>query len=442
MATVTYIPEKTQNMTAMGKVMRYCARQDKTAYELDGRQIQLISGKDCCAETAYREFMATKQQYGKANGMFFYQYVQSFSPAEKITPQKVHEIGCQMAEYWKGHEVLIATHTDAEHIHTHFIINSVSHETGKKLQMGRGSIHDVRKFSDEICRQHNLSIVQPKQKSGLRSREYRAAVKGESWKFKLMNAIDTAMTKSQTKAEFIRNMEKMGYSVKWIDQHKYITYTTPDGQKCRDNKLHDDKYLKERMTEVYEYRATQSKEPSGIDRQISSRSAAVRHTAGSVTKPDRIINNNHRVPNSHDGADQQSADMGRYQKQVRNSAEQNQQQSDRSITKRLKKFRSDNSEPNQQTGFYDWENGREQAETAGANITGKGRDRLEDTPEMDSSGSGVAASVLGASLALANLISQPEEPEEKKYVPKAEPRRKHKQKNKITQSRDDWEMEM
>lgn len=307
MATITYIPEKTQSKTAMGKVMRYCARKDKTACEQDGRNFQLISGKDCCGETAYKEFMATKQQYGKAHGMFFYQYVQSFSPDENITPQMAHEIGCKFAEYFEGHEVLITTHTDAAHIHTHLVINSVNHENGKKLQMARGSIHKLRDFSDEICRSHNLSIVKPKEQGlkNIRTREYRAALKGESWKFKLINAVDAAMKQSRTKAEFIANVQKMGYGVNWSNSRKHITYTTPDGNKCRDNKMHDDKYLKHNMEVYYEYRAIKGFESAGkSDRGLQHKDTNVRYPAGNVGKSanyavgDRTGNGSHATGNS------------------------------------------------------------------------------------------------------------------------------------------------
>lgn len=86
---------------------------------------------------------------------------------------------------------------------------------------------------------------------------YRAALRGDSWKLQLINCIDRAMATSRSKQEFIKQMRKMGYEVKWQDSQKYITYTTPQGQKCRDNKLHDDKYLKVRMEEFYEPRQTQ-----------------------------------------------------------------------------------------------------------------------------------------------------------------------------------------
>lgn len=212
--------------------------------------------------------------------MFFYQYVQSFSPKENITPQKAHEIGLRFAEYFKGHEVLVATHTDAEHIHTHLIINSVNFQNGKKLQMARGSIHKLRKFSDNICREYELSVIQPK-KQGLKnmhSREYRAALKGESWKFKLINAVDSAMEHSRSKAEFIRQMQKLGYSVKWQDSRKHITYTTPEGKKCRDNKMHDVKYLKENMEVFYEHRTLEGFEQAGKPhRAVSNTTADVRN---------------------------------------------------------------------------------------------------------------------------------------------------------------------
>ena len=42
-------------------------------------------------------------------------------------------------------------------------------------------------------------------------------------------------------------MASEGYAVRWESTRKYITYTTPDGLKCRDNKLHEEKYCKEAM---------------------------------------------------------------------------------------------------------------------------------------------------------------------------------------------------
>lgn len=258
MATVTYIRESKQSISAMKDGIDYCF-QDKKVYDEISNQ-RLVSGINCDGENAFKEFMATKKSYGKTDGMNFYQYVQSFSPEENITPQQAHEIAIEFAEKaWTGYEVLVATHCDAQHIHSHFVINSVSFENGKKLRQNPNTLKSLRALSDEICRQHNLSTLEPYSKDGMKisTREYRTAVKGQSWKFKLMNDIDKAMNISGGKEDFINAMSIMGYSVTWTDDRKYITYQCPNKMKCRDIKLHNDKYLKGSMKNEFRYRQEQ-----------------------------------------------------------------------------------------------------------------------------------------------------------------------------------------
>ena len=89
------------------------------------------------------------------------------------------------------------------------------------------------------------------------TREYRTAVKGQSWKFKLMDDIDKAMNISGSKEDFINAMSIMGYFVTWTDGRKYITYQCPNKMKCRDIKLHNDKYLKGSMENEFRYRQEQ-----------------------------------------------------------------------------------------------------------------------------------------------------------------------------------------
>jgi hypothetical protein len=234
-------------------------------------------------------------------------------------PQTIHEIGCKMAEYFKGHEVFVATHVDSGHKHNHLIINSVNMDTGKKIQLGPGSIYDIRKFSDEICREYGLSIVEPQSQGNksINTREYRSAVKGKSWKFALMNAIDMAIEVSPTKANFIVNMRNMGYQVNWQESHKYITYTTPDGMKCRDKRLHDEKYLKVNMEEYYaKHRQTQGTEQTrkpitGIQHEVKS----VRDT---TTAFGRFAENAVGYSNgtgSHAGAYSEAPDLEQYRGQ-------------------------------------------------------------------------------------------------------------------------------
>lgn len=266
MATVMYIPEHRQNRFAMRAVINYCMQEYKTFDNKSKRQ--LISGINCDGANAFQEFMATKKIYGKDNGFFFYHYAQSFSPKEKITPEQAHEIALEFAEKaWSGHEVLVVTHCDREHIHSHFVINSVGFESGKKLRQSPSTLKQLRKLSDEICIAHGFSVLQPYQggKNSMSSREYRARMKGESWKQKLAHDIDKAMSYSGSKDEFIRNMSILGYHMTWTDMRKNITFHCPNGKKCCDDKLHNNKYLKENIKRELQQREFPDgeKQPTG-----------------------------------------------------------------------------------------------------------------------------------------------------------------------------------
>nr|WP_316619834.1 relaxase/mobilization nuclease domain-containing protein [uncultured Ruminococcus sp.] len=248
MATVIFIKEGRQNRSAMRAVINYCQQEYKTFDSKSKRR--LVSGVNCDGENAFREFMATKKIHGKDNGVFFYHYAQSFSPTEKITPEQAHEIALEFAEKaWPGHEVLVATHCDKEHIHSHFVINSVGFESGMKLRQLPSTLKKLRKISDEICIAHGLSVLQPYEGGGrsVSSREYRARLRGNSWKQRLANDIDKAMEYSGSKDEFIRSMSILGYHMTWTDERKYLTFHCPNGKSCRDIRLHDDKYLKENL---------------------------------------------------------------------------------------------------------------------------------------------------------------------------------------------------
>ena len=255
MATVTYIKETKQHVSAMKAVMRYCQREDKTTDPKTG--IRYVTGLNCNGTNSFAEFLATKTAYNKLDGINFYQYVQSFSPKEKVTYEQAHQIGLEFAaKAWPGHEVQVTTHCDAQHVHTHFVINSVSFETGMKLRQTPTTLRQLRQVSDEICMEHKLSVLPTYKRGGrkMSNREYRAARKGQSWKFRLMYNIGEAMKVSTNREDFIWQMKRRGYEIWWSDERKYITYTCPNGMKCRCNKLHDEKYLKVRLEDEFEKR--------------------------------------------------------------------------------------------------------------------------------------------------------------------------------------------
>jgi hypothetical protein len=179
-AIVEFINNKNQCRAGLASIISYCKRDTKTVQD----DVKFVTGINCVANSAYNEMMNTKMQYDKTDGRMFYHLVQSFSPNEKITPQLAHQIAIELANYFKGYEVLVATHIDKEHIHSHFVINSVNADTGKKYHPDNNEIQRIRDVSDEICLKYGLSVCKPKeynkQIKGLTSKEYRVAVKGES----------------------------------------------------------------------------------------------------------------------------------------------------------------------------------------------------------------------------------------------------------------------
>ena len=237
----------------MKSVMRYVSKLSKTLW--DGQQ--LVSGIDCQPETAFDEFLSTKLLHHKDGGVMFYHMVQSFPKGADIDPRAAHEAARKLAGYFEGCEVLVCTHTDREHIHSHCIINSVNFETGKKVHIADKQIQELRVRNDQICEELRLPKFQrdeQKRSCGMSNAEYYTASKGESWKFELMRVIDECMRCAGNREEFLVLLRSEGYNATWTDGRKNITYTTPDGRTCRDSKLHIEKYLKENMEAEFGYR--------------------------------------------------------------------------------------------------------------------------------------------------------------------------------------------
>lgn len=230
--------------------------------------VNLISGKDCMAESCLEEMLYTKNLYHKNSGRQYIHIIQSFDPKDNLSAEQVHNVGIKLANTFNGFQVLIATHIDKNHLHNHLVINSVSFENRYKIQMSKKDLQYIKDYSDKLCLEIGASVIPKKEKTNyIKRNEYRVAKQGKSWKFKLMNAIDLSLAESNIKEEFIKNMNKLGYQVNWTDTRKYIAYTTPEGYKCRDNKLYDEKYSKGAMEN--EFRRIE-KEQSNSTRKSSS----------------------------------------------------------------------------------------------------------------------------------------------------------------------------
>ena len=284
MAIVHFVNYKrgTQSRAAMRGVMLYVMQEKKTTWE----GAPLVSGINCQPQSAYDDFLNTKLLYHKDGGVMFYHMVQSFPKGAAVDPRQAHEAARRLAEYFEGCEVLICTHVDREHVHSHCVINSVNFETGKKLHMAKEQIQELMRRNDAICQEMGLPVFDAptQQACGMSGAEYHMALKGQSWKLRLMNTIDECMKYAADKDAFVSLMESEGYAVCWESTRKYITYTTPDGLKCRDSKLHEEKYCKEAMEHEFRIRAELVKRKfhraAKIDGGIETVEPAEQRTAG------------------------------------------------------------------------------------------------------------------------------------------------------------------
>src|SRR5699024_2626065 len=112
----------------------------------------LVSGVRCSSHFAVQEFRATRAAHHKKSPVWFYHYTHSFSPKEPITGPQAHQLAKEFAEQaWPESQVLVATHVDAHHIHSHFLVNAVCYESGKMLRQGPRTLEHLRDLSDHLC---------------------------------------------------------------------------------------------------------------------------------------------------------------------------------------------------------------------------------------------------------------------------------------------------
>ena len=115
---------------------------------------------NCDPGREYREMMKTKLETGRLDKRQCYHIIQSFKPGE-ITPELALEIAKAFAqEHLDGFEVVIGTHVDRHHIHSHIVFNSVNADTGEKYHSTQQSYYQqIRAISDRLCREHGLSVI-------------------------------------------------------------------------------------------------------------------------------------------------------------------------------------------------------------------------------------------------------------------------------------------
>ena len=149
---------------AVTKILARNAHLDQAIqYVLNGEKTEgrvLTAHQNCDPGHEYQQMMDTKRELGKTGGRQCYHIIQSFKPGE-ITPELALELAKGFAaEYLPGYEVVIGTHTDRGHVHSHILFNSVNAQTGEKYHVStREYYRQIRAISDRLCREHGLSVI-------------------------------------------------------------------------------------------------------------------------------------------------------------------------------------------------------------------------------------------------------------------------------------------
>ena len=201
--------------TRLDNSIRYVMNAKKTIDASTGAV--LIGGINCFPNTAYLDMMQTKRRWDKANRRIQgYHVIHSFAPGE-VTPEKAQEIGMELARRLVGDrfEAVVSTHTDHNHVHCHIVFNSVSCMDGKMYRDNfKAYFGDIRGISNEISRENNLSVIEPKSK-GKHYAEWNAEQSGKPTVRGLIRQnIDAALIESFTLQSFYEALQKRGYTIK------------------------------------------------------------------------------------------------------------------------------------------------------------------------------------------------------------------------------------
>lgn len=202
---------KKKNEQNLMQAINYAMNTDKTEEQY------FVTGINCEVETAFQEMQDVKRLYDKQGGNVGFHAVQSFKPGE-ISPELCHEIGVKLAnELWGDRfQVVVTTHLNKEHLHNHFVINSVSFKDGYKYYDNHYTYALIRNKSDEICREYNLSVIDEKACKYTKinyAEFYKQYEKHDSLTQKAKKDLDFAISQAFSYSDFFDLMYKLDYDI-------------------------------------------------------------------------------------------------------------------------------------------------------------------------------------------------------------------------------------
>lgn len=209
--SINYIinPEKTINKD-YGKEAYNYLEISTTEYNFKNEKVCFVSSLNCSERNPYEDMKFTKEQYGKTDGILAFHGYQSFKENE-VTPDIAHEIGVKFAEeMFKDYEVVVSTHQNTNHIHNHFILNSVSFKTGKKYNNNRTNLAKLRNISDSLCSEYGLSVLD--EDIGYKNTYNHKVLENDYYKT-LKEDLDNVISYSITLKQVIERLKKLDYKV-------------------------------------------------------------------------------------------------------------------------------------------------------------------------------------------------------------------------------------
>ena len=244
--SINYIinPEKTINEDYGKNTYNYLELSSNKDYNFKKEKTHYVSCLNCSETDPYKDVKFTKERYFKTDGILAFHAYQSFKEGE-ITADIAHEIGVKFAEEIFGdYEVVVATHQNTNHIHNHFIINSVSFKTGKKYNNNRTNLAKFRQISDSLCEEYGLSVLD---EDISYKNTYKHKVIDNDYYKTLKDDLDNVISYSVTLKQVMDRMKLLGY--KSYSRNGIITIYRDGCDKVRIEKAFGDDYSKDRINE-------------------------------------------------------------------------------------------------------------------------------------------------------------------------------------------------
>jgi plasmid maintenance system antidote protein VapI len=215
-------------------VIDYIKDEEKT----NGGKLVYMSGGILGNE--FQQMVITKNIFGKTNGRQYAHFIQSFHEKDNLTPETAFQIGREYItalKQWNDFQVVMAVHTNEDHLHIHYIINSVNSKDGRKWQCSKQDLKYFRQQSDELCRKYGLHVIEHGNRGHRSYGEYKTNKQGTSWKQLLATDISNCLQQAKSRADFLHRLDECGLDTDFGTKNvmfyvKAGTYGLKDDRKC------------------------------------------------------------------------------------------------------------------------------------------------------------------------------------------------------------------